>query len=126
MTNYAENSGESAAGAPSGQGHGHWPAERLEDRHVPHRGSPHGKPSSWALVATVVAAFLAGGSALITHLWWLFWACAGIVVIAIPVGKAIGIMNDTVAWGSNPAAGPEPPAAGQPEAGVAPARRGAG
>jgi hypothetical protein len=25
-------------------------------------------------------------------------------VLAIPAGKAIGIMDDTVAWGSNPAA----------------------
>jgi hypothetical protein len=90
-------------------GQGHWPSERLEDRHLPHRGNPHGKPSSWVLVAVVTAAFITGGLAIITHTWWLLWACGGIVVLAIPAGKAIGIMDDTVAWGSNPAATSDPP-----------------
>jgi hypothetical protein len=31
-----------------------------------------------------------------------------VVVLAVPAGKAIGIMDDTVAWGSNPAAGHDP------------------
>jgi hypothetical protein len=93
---------------------GHWPSERLEDRHVPENGNPHGKPSSWALVAVVTAAFITGGLAIITHTWWLVWACSAIVVLAIPAGKAIGIMNDTVAWGSTPAAAPGPPQ--EPEA----------
>jgi hypothetical protein len=48
-------------------GQGHWPSERLEDRHLPHRGNPHGKPSSWVLVAVVTAAFITGGLAIITH-----------------------------------------------------------
>jgi hypothetical protein len=126
MTNYAESGAEPATGAEPGRGHGHWPSERLEDRHVPHRGNPHGKPSSWALVGTVMAAFLAGGAAIITHLWWLFWACAGIVVLAVPAGKVIGIMNDTVAWGSNPAADPGPAADAHRDSGGAPARRAAG
>jgi hypothetical protein len=56
------------------------------------------------LVTVVTAAFITGGVAIITHIWWLFWACIGIAVLAIPAGKAIGIMDDTVAWGSNPEA----------------------
>jgi hypothetical protein len=56
----------------------------------------HGRISSWVLVAVVVAAFCAGGAAIIAHLWWLFWASLGIVVVAVPVGKIIGIMDDTV------------------------------
>jgi hypothetical protein len=101
--------GDVAGSAGDAGGQGHWPSERLEDRHVPEGGNPHGKPSSWALVAAVTAAFITGGLAIITHTWWLLWACSGIVVLAIPAGKAIGIMDDTVAWGSNPAATHDPP-----------------
>ena len=103
----------SAGDAAGGQGD--WPSERLEDRHVPEGGNPHGKLSSWVLVALVTAAFITGGLAIITHIWWLLWACLGLVVLAVPAGKAIGIMDDTVAWGSNPAAGHDPPQ--DPEAG---------
>ena len=56
----------------------------------------------------MLAAFITGGLAIITHAWWLFRACTGIVVLAIPAGKAIGIMDDTVAWGSTPAATRDP------------------
>jgi hypothetical protein len=56
----------------------------------------------------VSAAFITGGVAIITHAWWLFWACTGIVVLAIPAGKMIGIMDGTVAWGSTPAATRDP------------------
>lgn len=98
-------------------GQGNWPSERLEDRHVPPQGNPHGKPSSWALVAVVTAAFITGGLAIITHTWWLLWACAAIVVLSIPAGKAIGIMNDTVAWGSTPAASSDPPQGPQTDPG---------
>ena len=59
-------------------------------------GSRHGRPASWALVAVVIAAFCAGGAAVIGHLWWLFWACAAVAVLAVPAGKVIGIMGDTV------------------------------
>jgi hypothetical protein len=67
-------------------------------------GHPHGKHSSWLLTATVIAAFIAGGAALIVHLWWLLFLCLGVVVISVPVGKAIRIMDDTVVWGDSPAA----------------------
>lgn len=65
-------------------------------------GHPHGKPASWVLTAIVIVAFLAGGAGLILHIWWLFWVCLGVVVLSIPIGKAIGIMNDTVIWGATP------------------------
>ncbi len=75
-------------------------------------GHPHGKPSSWVLTGIVIVAFMAGGAALILHLWWLFWVCVGVVVLSLPAGKAIHIMDDTVTWGGtqtqqgNPDTGP--------------------
>jgi hypothetical protein len=93
-------------------GQGDRPRERVEDRDVPEGGHPHGKLWSWVLVAGVTAAFTAGGIAIIMHAWWLLWACAGLLILAIPVGKVIGIMDNTVSWGSTPAAvhtHPEPP-----------------
>lgn len=59
----------------------------------PHK---HGRPGSWILVGVIVGAFCVGGIALIEHLWWLFWVCTGIVVLGVPAGKVIGIMDDTV------------------------------
>ena len=61
------------------------------------------------LVALVAAAFVAGGAAIITHVWWLLWTGIAVVVLAVPAGKAIGIMDDTVAWGSTPAAPADSP-----------------
>lgn len=105
-------------------GQGDTPRERVQDRHVPEGGHPHGKPASWVVVATVVAAFAIGGLSMIMHTWWLFWVCAAIVLLCIPAGKASGMMNDTISWGSTPATeapardrgaapGREQPAAGQ-------------
>lgn len=59
----------------------------------PHR---HGKPSSWVLISVIVAAFIAGGVALIVQYWWLFWVSAGVVLLSIPAGRVIRIMDDTV------------------------------
>lgn len=56
----------------------------------------HGRTSSWILVAVVFAAFCVGGAALIERLWWLFWVCVGIVVLAVPAGKIVRIMDDSV------------------------------
>jgi hypothetical protein len=50
------------------------------------RHHPHGRPWPWALVWIVIAALYVGGVAVIGHLWVLFWACAGVVVLSIPVG----------------------------------------
>jgi len=62
----------------------------------------HGRPRSWVLVSVVIAAFCAGGVAVVGHLWVLFWVCAGVVVLSVPVGKMIGIMDDTVALEQGP------------------------
>ena len=89
-------------------GQGGFPEEQIEHRHVPEGGHPHGKPASWTLVAVVIAAFTTGGIAIIAHAWWLMWACAGIIVLSIPAGKVVGIMNDTVGGDSTPAAAHDP------------------
>ncbi len=52
----------------------------------------------------VIAAFTAGGVAIIARVWWLFLACAVIVVLSVPAGKLIGIMEDTVLVESGPRA----------------------
>ena len=93
-------------------GQGQRPWEQMEDRNIPQGGHPHGKPASWALVAVVTAAAVTGGISIITHSWWLLWACIAIVVLAIPAGKMIGIMEDTVDWGSTPAATSDPQPSG--------------
>lgn len=72
-------------------------AGQATDRPLAH-GSPHGRPSSWVLIGLVITAFIIGGVAIITHLWWLFWSCVAVVVLAIPAGKMIRIMDDTVSW----------------------------
>lgn len=104
---------EPAHHAQISPGQGDHPWQRTEDRHVPEGGHPHGKRSSWVLVAVVTAAFVAGGLAIILHAWPLLWACIGVVVLSIPAGKVIGIMNDTVAWGSSPAATADRPRAAE-------------
>jgi hypothetical protein len=53
-------------------------------------------------VSVVIAAFCAGGVAVIGHLWLLFWVSAGLVLLSVPVGKLIGIMDDTVAVEQGP------------------------
>jgi hypothetical protein len=60
------------------------------------------------LVAVVIAAFTTGGVAIVAHAWWLVWTCAGIIVLAIPAGKVVGIMNDTVSGDSTPPAAHDP------------------
>jgi hypothetical protein len=66
----------------------------------------HGRPASWVLVGVIIAAFCAGGVAIIAHLWVLFWVCAGIVVLSVPAGMLIGIMKDTVVVDPGPRALP--------------------
>lgn len=65
----------------------------------------HGRPGSWALVAVIIAAFFVGGLSIITRTWWIFWLCAVIVVLAVPAGKIIGIMDDTVGEAARPGDG---------------------
>lgn len=56
----------------------------------------HGRPASWVLVGVVIAAAVTGAAAILAGMWWLFWLAAGIFVLCVPVGKVIGIMDDTV------------------------------
>jgi hypothetical protein len=79
----------------------HEPEERTLGGH----SQVHGRSSSWVLVTVVIAAFAVGGSAIVFHQWWLFWVCVAVVVLAVPIGKVIGIMGDTVLAG-NPASQP--------------------
>jgi hypothetical protein len=112
--------GEISGSGPTGEistGQGGRPWERIEHRDVPQGGHPYGKPASWAVVAVVIAAFITGGAAIIAHAWWLLRTCIGIVVLAVPAGKMIGIMDDTVAWGSTPSATHDPPADPQADPG---------
>jgi hypothetical protein len=44
----------------------------------------------------MTAAFIAGGFALVFKQWWLFWLCAGVAILCVPAGMAIGIMDDTI------------------------------
>jgi hypothetical protein len=71
-------------------------------RPVSGSGHPHGRPSSWLLVSTVIAAFLVGGIALILNAWTVMIVCAAVVILAVPIGAAIHIMNDTVGWTDAP------------------------
>ena len=81
------------------------PVEQPIGGHASHQG----RARSWVLVAVVIAAFTAGGAAIIARLWPLFLVCAGFTLLAIPVGKFIGIMDDTVVVVSWP--DEQPPAA---------------
>lgn len=67
------------------------------DTRHPH-GQAHGRLRSWLLVAVILAAFIVGGIALIAQTWWLFWVCVGVVVLGVPAGRLVGLMNDTVEW----------------------------
>lgn len=80
------------SGGQAHRGEGGQPSHGPVGDHAVH----HGRPRSWVLVGVVIAAFIGGGVAIIAHLWELFWACASLVVLSVPVGKLIGIMEDTV------------------------------
>ena len=87
----AERKIERAVNRPAGDGEPSVPE--------PHAGgSAHGRVVSWCFVVSMIAAFVVGGLAIISGTWWLFWVAAAVVFVGVPVGKVIGIMNDTVAW----------------------------
>jgi hypothetical protein len=73
----------------------HQPGEQPIGDH----GYLHGRPTSWLFVAVLIAAFIAGGFAVVDHLWPLFWVCLAIAILAVPAGKLVGIMADTVVDG---------------------------
>lgn len=74
---------------------GHMPGEQTVGGHT----HLHGRPVSWVLVSVIIAAFVAGAFAITTHTWWLFWVCLSVVVLSVPVGKIVRIMDDTVLAG---------------------------
>jgi hypothetical protein len=78
------------------------PTDENMPRPVSGSGHPHGRPSSWLLVSTVLTAFLVGGIALILNAWPVMIVCAVVIVLAVPIGAAIHIMNDTVGWTDAP------------------------
>jgi hypothetical protein len=59
--------------------------------HFPHFG---GRPVSWVAVSLMLAGFLAGGLALVFHVWVVFWAGCGITVAGGLLATATGIFND--------------------------------
>ncbi len=57
--------------------------------------SVHGRPVSWVAVSVIMAAFLAGGIALMAGpVWWLFWVSAGVAAVGGLLGLATHIMDD--------------------------------
>ena len=91
-------------GIRSNAGQGYAPADEPGDRYIRDGGNHHGKPASWIVVGVVTVAFIVGGLALIFQAWSLFWICVAIAVLGFPAGLAVGIMNDTVEFGSSEAA----------------------
>ncbi|MFF0311122.1 hypothetical protein ACFYSC_27145 [Streptosporangium sp. NPDC004379] len=74
------------------------PVPRSEPRPVSGRGRPHGRPISWVFVGAFLVFFAAGGLALVIGNMPLFWGCLAAVILMIPVGRAIRIMDDTMGW----------------------------
>jgi hypothetical protein len=55
----------------------------------------HGRAVSWVAVAIVMAAFLAGGLALIFGpVWWLFWTSVGVAAVGGLLGLSTNILDD--------------------------------
>ncbi|GGQ28148.1 hypothetical protein [Streptosporangium pseudovulgare] len=74
------------------------PVPRSEPKPVSDRGRPHGRPVSWAFVAAFLVFFAAGGLGLVIGNMALFWSCLAAVVLMVPVGRGIRIMDDTMGW----------------------------
>jgi len=55
----------------------------------------HGRPVSWVAVSIIMAAFLAGGLALIFGpTWWVFWASVGLAAVGGLLALATHIFDD--------------------------------
>lgn len=67
---------------------------------------PNGKPSSWVLVAAVIAAFMSGGIGIILQSWWLFWLSVAVILLGMPASWLVGIMAGSVASEIAPENGP--------------------
>jgi hypothetical protein len=74
------------------------PVPESEPHPLSSRGRAHGKLSSWLLVIAVLVAFTGGGIAMIMQSWVLFWVCAAVVIVSVPMGRVIRIMDDTMQW----------------------------
>jgi hypothetical protein len=59
--------------------------------HFPHFS---GRPVSWVAVSLMLAGFLAGGLALIFHVWVVFWLGCGITVLGVLLAAATSIFDD--------------------------------
>ena len=60
-----------------------------------HRQGHHGRPISWAGVATIMAGFIAGSIGLVAGpTWWLFWAGAAVAAVGGILALGAGIMDD--------------------------------
>lgn len=55
----------------------------------------HGRPVSWTAVGIIMAAFLAGGLALVFGpTWWLFWVALGVAAVGALLAMGTGIFDD--------------------------------
>jgi hypothetical protein len=55
----------------------------------------HGRAISWFAVSLIMAAFLAGGLALVFGpTWWLFWTSLGVAAVGTLIAMATGIFDD--------------------------------
>jgi hypothetical protein len=55
----------------------------------------HGRTVSWTAVGIIVAAFLAGGLALVFGpTWWLFWVALGVAAVGGLLAMGTGIFDD--------------------------------
>ncbi|WP_066360361.1 hypothetical protein [Herbidospora mongoliensis] len=62
----------------------------------------HGRPRSWIYVGVFLAVFILGGVGLIIGSAVLFWVCLAVVIALLPMGKLIGVMDDTVMGPTDP------------------------
>jgi hypothetical protein len=55
----------------------------------------HGRPVSWVAVSLIMAAFLAGGLALVFGpTWWVFWASVALAAVGGLLALATHIFDD--------------------------------
>ena len=57
---------------------------------------PHynGRTVSWVAVSMILAAFVAGGLALVFSVWWLFWLSCAVAAVGTLLALATGIFED--------------------------------
>ncbi|WP_061296470.1 HGxxPAAW family protein [Herbidospora cretacea] len=62
----------------------------------------HGRPRSWIYVSVFLIVFTLGGIGLVIGSMLMFWICLGLLVVLLPVGRLIGVMEDTVSAPTDP------------------------